>query len=496
VPHASHIYPPTLRHQKIRRIAAAAAVLLTATATLVAQTTPRAELYHESLRPQFHFTARYWNQYTLNPQAHQEGWINDVNGLVYLDGEYHLFAQRWWSCWLHAVSTDLVHWVELPPAFGKDEQFGGTQSGGAVIDYNNTSGLATGKTPVMVAFWASTDNNRQCISYSNDKGRTWKKYAGNPVLVHPERDPKVFWYEPQKKWVMILYGPPGKSYLLFESKNLLEWKQMGEPIPDMFECPDMFPLPVDGDAAHTKWVVVDGNGAYVIGDFDGTHFRAETSKQSGDYGRNFYATMTWVGIPKQDGRRIQVAWMRGGTYPNMPFNQQISFPCDLTLHKDPEGLRLHRNPIREIAKLYYDDFGLREKRLEPGENPLASLRGDTFDIAMELDLAKSSASEIVLNARGNTVRYLVKEGAMESCGVRTALKPRLDRIRIRVLVDRMSIEAFGNDGTVSITNVAAPGAAKTPLSLEAIGGSAFLASVNVHRLRSIWENRPGALASR
>ncbi len=450
---------------------------------------PRAPLYQEALRPQFHFSARYWNDYRLNPQPHQEGWINDVNGLVYLDGEYHLFAQRWWSCWLHAVSRDLVHWQELPPAFGKDDKFGGTQSGGAVVDYGNTSGLATGKTPVMVAFWASPDNLRQCISYSNDRGRTWAKYDKNPVLVHPQRDPKVFWYAPARKWIMILYGPPGNSYLLFSSTNLLEWKQIGEPIPDMYECPDMFPLPVDGDAARTKWVVVEGSGSYLIGTFDGNRFRAETGKMHGDYGRNFYATMTWIGLPQEDGRRIQLAWMRGGSYPDMPFNQQLTFPAELTLHTLPEGIRLYRYPIREIEKLYDSSFTLADQQLRPGDNPLAGIAGDVFDIQVEIDTSRSTCDQVVLNARGNEVKYFVKEGAVESCGVRQQLKPRSNRVSLRILVDRMSVETFGNHGEVSITNQTQAQPTTPPLKLAGIGGNAYIRSVTVHTLHSMWTNR-------
>jgi len=459
---------------------------LGAVPALVAQTPARPKLYHEALRPQFHFTARYWNDYRLNPKEHQEGWINDVNGLVYLDGEYHLFAQRWWSCWLHAVSKDLVHWEELPPAFGKDEKFGGTQSGGAVVDYANTSGLATGKTPVMIAFWASVDNKRQCISYSNDKGRTWTKYAGNPVLVHPERDPKVFWYEPDHKWIMVLYGPPEHSYLLFESKNLLAWKPIGAPIPDMYECPDMFPLKVDGDPAKQKWVIIDGSGAYVTGRFDGTNFQAETKKQPGDYGRNFYATMTWVGIPQRDGRRIQIAWMRGGAYPDMPFNQQLTFPAELTLRSTPDGPRLFRTPIREIASLYAGSVKLGPQTLKPGGNPLAATGGEALDVAIEIDAAKTTADEVVFEARGNPVKYSFKDRTVDSCGVRVPLPARSGRVTLRMLVDRMSIETFGNDGAVSITNVAAPQPAETPLALRAVGGSVALAAMRVSRIGSIW----------
>ena len=469
--------------------AAFLAVLIAAVSCAFGQGPPkqlREELYHESLRPQFHFTARYWNDYRLEPKEHQEGWINDVNGLVYLDGEYHFFAQRWWSCWLHAASKDLVHWKELPPAFGKDDKFGGTQSGGAVVDYDNTSGLAIGKTPVMVAFWASTDNLRQCISYSNDRGRTWVKYEKNPVLVHPERDPKVFWYAPEKKWIMLLYGPPEHSYLLFSSKNLLDWTKIGEPIPDMYECPDMFELPLDGDPAHTKWVIVNGDGSYVVGTFNGTAFHAETEKMRGDYGRNFYATMTWNGMPQRDGRRIQAAWMRGGSYPEMPFNQQITFPAELTLRTLPEGIRLCRNPIREIEKIYDRSIKLVDKRLDPRESLLSGVTGELFDIRIEIDTSKTNCKQIVLNARGNEVKYFVNEQVVESCGVRQALKPRSQRVSLRILVDRMSIETYGNEGEVSITNVARAQALKPALALRAIGGEAHISSVSVHTLRSIW----------
>ncbi len=159
------------------------------------------------------------------------------------------------------MGKDLVHWEELKPAFGQDEKFGGTQSGTCVIDYRNVSGLATGNTPVMIAFWSAEDNRRQCISYSNDHGRSWTKYAKNPVLEHPYRDPKFFGDEASRKWIMVLCGPPHFHYYILTSSNLLQWKEQSR-IPAMFECPDMFPLRLDGDAAQTKWVVVNGDGKY------------------------------------------------------------------------------------------------------------------------------------------------------------------------------------------------------------------------------------------
>ena len=179
-------------------------------------------LYHEALRPQFHFTARQWTMDRLNPGMREEGWVNDLNGLIYYDGEYHLFAQRWAKCWLHAVSRDLVHWTELAPAFWEETLGSGVQSGTCVVDYENTSGLSPDPSkPAMIAFWSRFDNRTQCLSYSLDHGRTWKRYEKNPIMVVPERDPKVFWYAPGSHWVMMLYGD--KQYHIFTSKNLLEW---------------------------------------------------------------------------------------------------------------------------------------------------------------------------------------------------------------------------------------------------------------------------------
>lgn len=452
----------------------------------MSQHPPHAPLYREPLRPQFHFTARYWNEYQLNPQAHQEGWINDVNGLVYLDGVYHFFAQRWWSCWLHAISWDLIHWEELPPAFGKDEQFGGTQSGGAVVDYHNTSGLATGATPVMIAFWSSTDNLRQCISYSNDRGATWTKYAGNPVLDHPERDPHVFWHAPTQQWIMILYGPPERSFVLFSSKNLLQWEKHSS-IPGLYECPDLFPLPIDGDPQRTKWVVVDGDGSYLIGDFDGTHFLPEGEKLRCEQGPHFYATRTWNNLPEADGRRIQHAWMRGGEYPDQPFNQQITFPCELTLRTLPEGVRLCRYPIAEIERLQGQTFALRDQFLPPDLDPLTQLEGELWDVEVEIDLARSSCASFTLGLRGTQLTYTPAAGELTlSCGSQVQVEPRAGLLHLRLLIDRMSVEVFINRGQCSLTHCVRAADTGPALSLQAAGGPLYLRSLAVRRLDSIW----------
>ena len=246
----------------------------------------KAPLYQEALRPQFHFTARQWTVDKPNPQQREEGWMNDPNGLIYYDHEYHLFSQRWAECWIHAVSPDMVHWTELQPAFWETTHGSGCQSGTCVIDYGNTSGLSPDKSnPAMVAFWPTWDNKTQNICYSLDHGRTWKAYEKNPVLVHSERDPKVFWYEPTKSWVMFLYDQD--RYRIFTSKNLLSWDDQHSEIPNSHECPDFFQLPVDGDKSKMKWVLVRGNGLYSIGEFDGTKFTEETAPMPSDSGRIF-----------------------------------------------------------------------------------------------------------------------------------------------------------------------------------------------------------------
>ena len=241
--------------------------------TLKGDKSAPAALYQEKYRPQFHVTARQWAVHKLNPQRREEGWINDINGLVYHKGQYHLFAQRWARCWLHFVSKDLIHWRELQPAFWDDDRFGsGVQSGTVVFDSRNVSGLSPDPTnPPLVAFWSGFDNRSQCISYSVDDGLTWTKYAKNPYMIHAERDPDVFWYEPNKHWVLVLTDHG--AYHFFSSKNLLDWTEQNNSLPNSHECPDMFQLPVDGDLNHWKWVVVRGNGKYSIGDFDGPSSR-------------------------------------------------------------------------------------------------------------------------------------------------------------------------------------------------------------------------------
>jgi sucrose-6-phosphate hydrolase SacC (GH32 family) len=432
-------------------------------------------LYQETHRPRFHFTARQWTMDRLDPYMRQEGWLNDLNGLVYYDGEYHLFAQRWNKCWVHAVSTDLVHWTELPPAFFEESLNTGVQSGTCVIDYGNTSGLSPNKAnPPMVAFWARNDNSSQCLSYSLDHGRTWTPYPHNPVLVHPERDPDVFWYEPGQHWVMMLYG--NGQYDVLTSPNLLDWTDTGHSVPNSFECPDFFQLPLDGDQRQLKWVLVRGNGNYSVGSFDGVQFTEETDQFVSDAGPNFYATQTWGNTV--GGRRVQAAWMRDGRYPDMPFNQQVTFPCELTLHSTPAGPRLLRAPITEIATLHERANTWPKHTLRSGETWDLQESGDLLHLTMTVTIP--TAATLTVTLRGAPVVLTA-----ETMASGTAPQPVSDSVRtVEILLDRTSVECFANQGEVSISRCFLPDT--SGLTLTATGGPVVVDALTVFPLKSIW----------
>jgi len=434
-------------------------------------------LYQESLRPQFHFTARQWTMNRLNPGTQQEGWVNDLNGLIYYDGEYHLFAQRWAKCWIHAVSQDLIHWTELAPAFWEEQPGSGVQSGTCVVDYQNTSGLSPNPTnPPLVAFFPRWDNLHQGIAYSLDHGRSWQFYAQNPILVHRERDPKVFWYAPGHHWVMMLYGD--SQYHILTSTNLLSWQDEHHPIKDSYECPDFFELPVDGDHNQMKWVLIQGNGNYSIGTFDGTEFKAETGRRACDVGPNFYATETWANTETGDGRRIQTAWMRGANFPNMPFNQELSFPCELTLHRTPDSLRVFRQPIRELARLHSVADAWTNRILHAGEELPLEPTGQLFHLQLEVNVP--AGARLIFNLRGVPVVITSKTVA---CGTDPA--PVQGQIhQVEILLDRGSVEVFANQGEVSLTRYVLPG--DNGLSVKAEGGDVSLQTLKVYPLNSAW----------
>ncbi|MCW1915578.1 glycoside hydrolase family 32 protein [Luteolibacter sp. GHJ8] len=438
-------------------------------------TTP---VYQEAARPLYHFTARQWTMDRLNPGMRQEGWLNDLNGMIYYKGEYHMFAQRWNKCWIHAVSKDLVHWEELQPAFWEEALDTGVQSGSCVIDVNNSSGLGqAGGEPPMVAFWSRNDNKSHCISYSLDRGRTWQHYANNPVFVFPERDPKVFWHAASNKWVMVMYG--SDKYHIFTSTNLLTWNNENNPIPNAFECPDFFELAVEGSPGTKKWVLVYADGRYSIGNFNGTKFTEEQPRQLGDIGGvAFYATQSFDNVDTGDGRRIQVAWMRESNFAGQPFSQQVTFPCELKLKSTPAGLRMFRQPVREITKLAGEVKSWPCETYTANRSITVSESGEAFRIEAEVEIPQGST--VLINVRGMELRL-----QKNSLRVGDSFGSIPDDVKkVEILVDRASVEAFVNEGQISCTKVLRPNAPGITLKVQ--GGEATVHSLKRTALKGMW----------
>ncbi len=442
--------------------------------------------YQERYRPQFHFSAK-------------ENWLNDPNGLVFYKDEYHLFFQHnpkginWGpNTWGHAISSDLVHWKQIEHAIEPDE-YGWIWSGSCVVDWKNTSGLKNGEDETLIAIYTTGGYGEprnpcvQSIAYSNDKGRTWTKYENNPVLRHivaDNRDPKVIWHEPTNKWVMALYLD-GNDYAIFSSPDLKRWK--GEStihLPNASECPDLFELPVDGDINNTKWVFWGANGNYLIGTFDGVKFRPESAVLKADRGANFYAGQTWSDIPESDGRTIQIAWMAGGKYPDMPFNQQMSFPCELTLRTTPEGIRLYRQPVKEIKRLYQKEYKWNDQTIKPDTNLLSDISGDLFDI--DAEIYPGDTKEIEFIVHGERIHYNVSENQISLLDRSAYLPPINKKIKLRILIDRTSIEVFGNDGQISMSSCFLPNLENKRLGICALRGEAYIISMKVYELGSAW----------
>ncbi len=447
-----------------------------------------ANLYGEALRPQFHFTAR-------------ENWLNDPNGLVFYEDEYHLFFQHnptginWGNMtWGHAISDDLVHWRQVDHALEADG-LGTMFSGSAVVDWDNTAGLQQGTEKTLVVIYTAAGGTSpasegqpftQCIAYSNDRGRTWTKYAGNPVLPHvrgENRDPRVVWHQPTHRWIMALYLD-GNDFALFSSPDLKHWTQLQTiTVAECEECPDFFEAPIVGEH-ESRWVLTAANGHYLVGSFDGQRFSPEVGPLVGDHGTNFYAVQTYSDIP-YDTRRIQIAWMRGGEYPGMPFNQQMSFPCELALHRTLAGLRLFRQPVGEIKDLYRTMHQWAGVSIEPGEHMLSGLDGGLYDI--EADIVPGNATEVGLIVSGQRVAYRPAQQSLACLNGTAPLAPVSGRIHLRLLVDRTSIEVFGNRGEASMTSCFLPQEGKTGVGTYAIGRPAHIASLTMRELKSMWE---------
>ncbi len=489
------------------------------------------DYYNEEYRPQYHFT----------PEAN---WMNDPNGMVYYAGEYHLFYQyhpyglQWGPMhWGHAVSKDLVHWEQLPIALAPDDN-GTIFSGSAVVDWNNTSGFQTGTEKPLVAMYTQDKNGTQVqsIAYSNDKGRTWTKYSENPVIPNPGlsdfRDPKVFWHEDSQKWVMVLAA--GDRIKIYTSTNLKQWtfaSDFGQGQGShggVWECPDLFQLPVDGSSTQKKWVlqISLGNGAaaggsgmqYFVGTFNGTTFVNDNDASKvlwTDYGKDFYAAVSWSDIPASDGRRIWLGWMSNWQYandvPTSPWRSAMTIPRTLELKTLSEGIRLVQTPVTELQSIRGAVNTWTNKTITPtSSNLLTGVTGDAVEINAEFDVSGSTATEFGFNVRKGGSQYTKiaydKNTAQLSIdrtnsgnvsfnptftGKHNAtMQPVNGKIKLRIFVDRSSVEVFGNDGQKVLTDIILPNLSSKDLEVYAVNGSAKINSLTVHKLNKVWGTTP------
>ncbi len=438
-------------------------------------------LYKESNRPQIHYTQK-------------RGWNNDPNGLLYYDGEYHLFYQHnpyerdWGNMhWGHAVSKDLIHWEELPIALYPDEH-GTMFSGSAVIDYDNTSGFGKKGNPAMVAIYTADNPEKQiqCIAYSLDKGRTWTKYKGNPVIdskakwnSKDTRDPKVFWHKPSNKWVLVLNERDGHS--IYNSDNLKDWTFESH-VTGFWECPELFELPVDGNKNNTKWVMYGASGTYMIGSFDGKKFTPEAGKYYYSTG-SIYAAQTFTNIPESDGRRIQIGWGRI-SHPGMPFNGTMLLPTSLSLKTTKDGIRLFSEPIKELETL--QTLKEQGKNLT-AEQATALLKpynnADCLRIRTTLKLSHATSAGLGLYGQ-NLLDYDMNSnlvnGVFYSPNDMTSME-----ISVDIILDKTSVEVYVDGGaySYSMERKANP---DNKTGFNFWGNNIEVKNLEVYTLRSIW----------
>jgi fructan beta-fructosidase len=475
----------------------------------------KSDYYSEAHRLQFHFS----------PEAN---WMNDPNGMVYYDGEYHLFYQYYpdstvWGPmhWGHAISKDLVHWEHLPIALYPDS-LGYIFSGSAVVDHHNTAGFQTGDEKTLVAIYTYDKQGyeTQAIAYSNDRGRSWTKYENNPVLANPGeqdyRDPKVFWHDASESWIMSL--AVSKRIEFYRSKDLKQWEKSGAfgeagSLIGVWECPDLFQLKVEG-TNESKWVLLvsvnegspnGGSGTqYFIGDFDGETFINKNDSTTDlwiDYGKDNYAGVTWSNAP--DDRTLFLGWMSNWRYaqvvPTEKWRSAMTVPRTLHLRNTDLGLRLISKPVEELQKLrkqeqqmivnrnYPTRTGLMEVLLEFDLNESTAL-----DFGVELQNAKEERLSIGYNRTSNQF-YIDRNFAGKNnfsddfAGKHFAARnSNGNKIQMHIFIDHASVELFADNGEVVLTDIVFPTELYRFIAVFASGGEVKLDKGMVYELKGIW----------
>ena len=495
------------------------AVLAGAMVTAVAQPQSNPVDY----RPRFHFSSA-------------KNWINDPSGLVYDGSEYHLFYQynpfgdQWGHIsWGHSVSKDLTRWQQLPVALPEENGIM-IFTGSAVIDSRNTSGFGGSSGVPMVAVYTgnSKGSQTQNIAYSSDRGRTWAKFAGNPVIdIHEAefRDPMVFWHQSSQRWIMTVSLAKAHRVRFYASTDLKNWSRLSDfgpaglqNVPN-WECPNLFELPVAGSHGQSRWVLVVGVGdgavsggsgtQYFVGTFDGTKFVNENSPDKilwMDRGADFYAAQSWSNVPPTDGRRILVAWMNNWKYAaNLPtgsWHGQMSCPRTAELKQTPDGIRLVQNPVREIESRRGVHFQVRNTSMvklnavlgrrewSDAIEIVAELQANgSQDVGIELRKGPSHGTRVGYDARKSVV-YIdrTRSGALTihpDFAARHEAPVKVDGgvVKLSILLDRCSVEVFADGGRATLTDLIFPDKGDSGLSLYDMGSRASVASLDAWNLK-------------
>ncbi|WP_010677742.1 glycoside hydrolase family 32 protein [Bacillus timonensis] len=464
----------------------------------------------EKYRPALHFSPK-------------RNWMNDPNGLVYFKGEYHLFFQHnpndsiWGPMhWGHAVSKDLIKWEELEIALSPDEH-GTIFSGSAIVDWNNTSGFFPNE-PGLVAIFThhledETHNppeQSQSLAYSYDKGRTWIKYDGNPVLTHPTkvdfRDPKVFWHEESSKWVMVLATE--QTISIYSSPNLTDWQfesEFGEGIGShdgVWECPDLFELTVE-HSNRKKWVLIVSIGdnprfdsgsrtQYFVGSFDGKNFVAEHDDVKWlDYGKDNYAGVSFSNVPKEDGRRIYLGWMSNWRYANQVptdgWRSQMTLPRELKLRETHGNFEIVQKVVSELDKYFTNKTEIKgvtigtngtdnfEVDAEYAEIELIFENNNAIQYGITIHHTEAQYTTICINSIDNALTLERKHSGKVDFSD-NFFRPQMlklnesKRIQLRVIIDSSSVELFINEGAKALTSLVYPDKACEGISLFASEG--------------------------
>lgn len=434
-----------------------------------------ATMYKEADRPQFHLTVK-------------RGWSNDVNGPIFFNGQYHLFWQAFpfgvqWDIgfmyWGHATSKDLVHWTELSPALMLD-RLGSPWSGSSLIDHRNAAGF--GKNALVLVYTAydrQTKKQVQALAYSTDNGSTFTRFEENPILdtnaevgSKDTRDPHVFWYAPTQHWVMVLFEKDGLS--IFNSSDLKHWTRKSH-LKGLYECPDLFELPIDGDAHHTKWIIHGGSSAYFIGAFDGMTFTPESTELRYAEGKNakgsdlLYAAQSFAEMP--DARRIQMAWGRIWEQ-DMPFTQMMLIPTEFRLITTPDGFRVVANPIHEIDLLHAQQHTWTALTASDVDAKLRSIPPGPLEVKMDVTLPPNGA--LTLQYQGTDLLTLYPADFPEGHG------------SVQLLIDKAVAEIFVNGGRRYIVRELPASDSRTGLGCRPEGTGAILNHLDIYELKSMW----------